>query len=244
VNPERQRSWRIRDGNITNSDGHWVSYHLEPGGHGHRHIGPDYEPWTFEDFYVTRYAACESFVSHNPALGGCGDDVSDFVNGQNVFMADVVIWYGITFHHAPRDEDEPKMPAHWDGFQIVPRDWTAQAVAQPACSDGIDNDGDTYVDAAADPGCQDPGDLSEQAESLACDDGIDNDGDGFVDFADSYCSLQQLTREAPRRGGGGCGLGFELGLVFPLLLRLRGRRRRRDARPRAAQSAFPAAPRR
>jgi spore coat protein A len=65
-----------------------------------------------------------------------------------------------------------------------------QAVATtPACSDGVDNDGDGFVDhAGGDPGCDSPGDLGEHAPTLPCDDGIDNDGDGFVDTADPACS--------------------------------------------------------
>jgi len=48
------------------------------------------------------------------------------------------------------------------------------------CSDNIDNDCDTLVD-AADPGCAAP------PVEQACFDGVDNDGDGLVDCADPDC---------------------------------------------------------
>ncbi len=61
--------------------------------------------------------------------------------------------------------------------------------AIPACSDGIDNDGDGYIDFPADPGCEDLADGSEDdAGRPQCSDGIDNDGDGHVDYpADPSC---------------------------------------------------------
>jgi len=52
----------------------------------------------------------------------------------------------------------------------------------PACSDGIDNDGDGLVDYPMDPGCSSPIDDSELEATHPCDDGIDNDGDGYVDW--------------------------------------------------------------
>ncbi|MEK7063581.1 MAG: hypothetical protein AAB955_02750 [Patescibacteria group bacterium] len=59
----------------------------------------------------------------------------------------------------------------------------------PVCDDGIDNDGDTFVD-ADDVGCESPTDTSEANEStlLLCTDGQDNDGDELIDLADSNCS--------------------------------------------------------
>jgi hypothetical protein len=56
------------------------------------------------------------------------------------------------------------------------------ALSGPACSNGIDDDGDGLVDYPADPGCLDGDDAFERSASLPCDDGIDNDGDGGVDF--------------------------------------------------------------
>ncbi|MEZ4655946.1 MAG: PKD domain-containing protein [Caldilineaceae bacterium] len=123
--PNRMRSWRVVDGAAQNGAGRAISYQLEPLDVGHRDVGPDFEPWTANDFYVTKYNACEQFVSHNPQINGCGADVTAFVNGESLANADVVLWYGVTFHHIPRDEDEPYMEAHWDGFRIAPRDWSA-----------------------------------------------------------------------------------------------------------------------
>ncbi len=91
---------------------------------GHIHQGPAVEPFTNNQFYVTVNKPCERFASHNPEVQ-CAADVSKFVNGESLVGQDIVVWYGITFHHLPRDEDEGMMDAHWDGFQLTPRDWTA-----------------------------------------------------------------------------------------------------------------------
>jgi hypothetical protein len=65
-----------------------------------------------------------------------------------------------------------------------------------ACSDGIDNDGDSKID-MADPGCSGPSDTTEaNSTTTACSDGIDNDGDSKVDMADPGCSSSSDTTEA------------------------------------------------
>ena len=125
VEPENMRSWRIRDGAVNNSNGAPIAYYFEPLGTGHRDVGPSYEPWTNNDFYVTKHKDCEKYVSHNPTTNGCGNDITDFTDNESLDGQDIVVWYGTTFHHIPRDEDEPYMHSHWDGFKIVPFDWTA-----------------------------------------------------------------------------------------------------------------------
>jgi len=125
VNADLKRSWRVRDELITNADNHAVSYHLEPLWSGNRYVGPNYEPWTNHDIYFTQDNPCEQYISNNPQAGGCGENVTEFTNGESIASADVVLWYRISFHHLPRDEDEAYIQVHWDRFELVPRDWTA-----------------------------------------------------------------------------------------------------------------------
>jgi len=56
---------------------------------------------------------------------------------------------------------------------------------EPACRDGLDNDGDGLRDYPSDPGCASPDSPSESPE---CSDGLDNDADGAVDGVDADCS--------------------------------------------------------
>ncbi|MGE0868223.1 MAG: hypothetical protein AB7P03_06670 [Kofleriaceae bacterium] len=67
----------------------------------------------------------------------------------------------------------------------------------PACSDGIDNDGDGAVDFPADVGCTDTSDTSEDSLVTAqCSDGRDNDGDGRKDYpSDPGCFAPQQDDE-------------------------------------------------
>lgn len=125
VDAQKKRSWRVRDGSIKNSDGHAISYHLEPMQAGNRYVGPSSEPWTANDLFATKYRSCERFASQNPTTDGCGADVSQFTNGENINGADLVLWYRISYHHLPRAEYQPYIPVHWDGFVLMPRDWTA-----------------------------------------------------------------------------------------------------------------------
>ena len=55
---------------------------------------------------------------------------------------------------------------------------TRAAPAAPACSNDLDDDGDTATDFPADPGCAS---ASSDVEDPACDNGVDDDGDGLVD---------------------------------------------------------------
>ena len=125
VNPDTKRSWRVRDAVVQNSDGHAISYHLQPIHAGHNYLGLSSEPWANADVYFTQDSACEQFATQNSAAGGCGDDVTDFVDGQPIDSADIVMWYALSHHQLPRDEDEVYRNIQWNGFKLVPRDWTA-----------------------------------------------------------------------------------------------------------------------
>ncbi|MGB1309847.1 MAG: Ig-like domain-containing protein [Leucothrix sp.] len=128
LSPTTQRSWLISDGSQRNAKNHLMGYEIRLSEAGHREIGPSFEPYTYNDFYVTRANDCEQIASHNNRVNSnCLDSLDQFVNGQSLAGQDLVAWVGISFYHMPRSEDYPKMDAHSNHFEIIPRDWHAQS---------------------------------------------------------------------------------------------------------------------
>ena len=124
VNPSTMRSWVVKDGNTTNRKGHKVSYEIRLNESGQREIGPTFEPFTNNDFYVTRSKNCELFASHNASVNNCDtNNLSEFSNNESIVNEDIIVWVGVSFYHIPRSEDAPKMDAHVSGFELIPRDW-------------------------------------------------------------------------------------------------------------------------
>lgn len=152
VNPSKLRSWIVKDGSTTNRKGHKISYEIRLNEAGQREIGPSFEPFTNNDFYVTRSKDCELFASHNAAVNNCTtNDLSEFVNGESIVNQDIVTWVGVSFYHMPRSEDAPKMDAHVSGFQLIPRDWhtTSPALDVPPQITLRLSAGDDYVSSAS-----------------------------------------------------------------------------------------------
>jgi len=82
--------------------------------------------------------------------------------------------------------------------------------AGPACSNGVDDDGDGLVDYRADgsgdPGCHDAEDAFERSVDLPCDDGFDDDDDGGVDFhLVTYLNPGDENNPPAGEGDPGCG---------------------------------------
>jgi len=127
LSPSTQRSWLIRDSSAKNTKGHFMGYEVRLDEAGHREIGPSNEQFTYNDFYVTKAKSCEQIASHNRRVNSCATDSLDqFVNGESLSGQDLVAWVGVSFYHMPRSEDYPKMDAHSNHFQLIPRDWHAK----------------------------------------------------------------------------------------------------------------------
>ena len=109
--------WRVRNTAENNADGRNISYEIEPNVTDQLRAPEDFTQY---DFYLTQHNSTEEIVD-NGLVG--------YVNGETV--TDAVLWYGVNFHHVPRSEDDVRMPAHWQGFRIRPRDVTITSAANP-----------------------------------------------------------------------------------------------------------------
>jgi hypothetical protein len=108
--------------------------------------------------------------------------------------------------------------------------------ASAPCDDRVDGDGDGWIDFPNDPGCRHS---SWSWEDPKCQDGLNNDGaigtdfdggesvlgpgNGDPDGPDPQC-VDRPWRNGEAPSSGGCGIGFELGLVVMALSLLRRRR--------------------
>ena len=127
VSPTQQRSWVITDAALKNSKNHAIGYELKLDSAGHREIGPSFEAFTGNDFYVTRAKSCEQIASHNKRINSCTtNSLDEFANGESLVSQDLIVWVGLSFYHMPRAEDFPKMDVHSNNFKIIPRDWHAK----------------------------------------------------------------------------------------------------------------------
>lgn len=124
VNPASMRTWLVKDGSTTNRKGHSIGYEVRLFESGQREIGPSFESFTENDFYVSKSKDCEKVASHNRRVYTCNtDNLKEYVNGESIQGQDIVVWVGVSFYHMPRSEDAPYMDAHVSQYEIVPRDW-------------------------------------------------------------------------------------------------------------------------
>lgn len=126
LNPVNKVFWRVRDSFEQNSNNiGYISYELSSLNYAHQGKGNNQEPWLNNDFFVTLYNPCERFAVKNPTQNGCAENLSQFVNGQNINVTDVVTWYRASYHHLPRDEDVSQIATRWTSLKLIPRDWSA-----------------------------------------------------------------------------------------------------------------------
>jgi len=124
LTPAEKKFWRVRDSSVTNRSGKPISYEMVLLNYGQQNKGNSASPWLKNDIYITQYKACERFAADNPS-NNCATDVSQFVNAQNTNAKDLVVWYRLTHHTLPSDEDFAAAAPQWSTFLLLPRDWTS-----------------------------------------------------------------------------------------------------------------------
>ncbi len=128
-NPDEKKFWRVLDGSVVNSSNQPISYEMVMLSYATQNKGNSTSPWLKNDVYITRYQECERFAVKNPIFhrgNNCGGDVSEFVNSEDIEVADIVVWYRLSHHTLPRDEDFFPVATRWSSFLLLPRDWTAK----------------------------------------------------------------------------------------------------------------------
>jgi primary-amine oxidase len=125
-----QRFWRLVSQSSKNADGHLRSYELATGASDRYEGHPETKP----DVTFSQKNPCEKWASDNASDPECPLDnqtVVDFAKNKEK-LTDPVMWVRVGFHHVPRDEDQSPMPMHWQGFDLVPRDFTEMNPLTPA----------------------------------------------------------------------------------------------------------------
>jgi primary-amine oxidase len=123
--PAEKKFWRIRDDSVKNASGKSISYEMVMLNYAEQNKGNSSSPWLKNDMFFTRYNACERFAVNNPG-NNCGTNVSEFVNSESINAKDIVVWYRLTHHVLPRDEDFSAAAPQWSTFILLPRDWTSR----------------------------------------------------------------------------------------------------------------------
>jgi len=128
-----RRWWRVVSGNARNADGHARSYELVTGASDVYEAHPETTP----DVTFTQSRACEKYATGN-ADPECPTrrSILDYA-GNKETMKDPIMWVRVGFHHVPRDEDQSPMPLHWQGFDLVPRDFTETNRLAPPERSGV-----------------------------------------------------------------------------------------------------------
>jgi primary-amine oxidase len=122
--------WRVVNSDVLGPLGNPVSYQLEPRSNTISLLSPDDPPQRragFTDYHlwVTPYHPDERYSAGTyPNQNKGGDGLPRWTSADRpIEDTDLVLWYTVGFHHAPRAEDWPVTPTIWSEFELRPFDF-------------------------------------------------------------------------------------------------------------------------
>jgi primary-amine oxidase len=136
IDPLRGRVWRVVNPERHNAVGEPVGYRLVPHGNVQAMASAESSvarraAFMTKHLWVTPYADRERFAAGDfPYQHPGGAGLPEWTAADRpIEETDVVLWYTVGSHHAPRPEDWPVMPVSYAGFLLQPAGFFA---ANPA----------------------------------------------------------------------------------------------------------------
>jgi len=124
------------------------------------------QPETTNQVTFTQYNACQEFASQNQNPACALQSVVDYVaNSTTSNISNPVAFVNVGFHHLVRDEDQSPMPIHWQGFELVPRDFWAQNPLTPTARECVNGNPGGQVDSTTACGWATSSDVALSAPS-------------------------------------------------------------------------------
>jgi primary-amine oxidase len=130
---EHPALWRVVNPNVKGPLGYPVGYEIAPGHNAISLMSGDDYPQRRAGFidhqlWVTPYRPEERYAAGDyPTQSHGGDGLPAWTKGNRpIENTDIVVWYTMGFHHVPRPEDWPIMPAAWHEFELRPFDFFAR----------------------------------------------------------------------------------------------------------------------
>jgi primary-amine oxidase len=127
MSAEQPENWLVINPNVKNHLGYAVGYAIMGGENAMSLMVPEDYPqkragFTDYQIWATAYKDNERYAAGdypNQSKGGEGLPAWTKAN-RSIENTDIVLWYTIGFHHVPRSEDYPVMPAVWHEFELTP----------------------------------------------------------------------------------------------------------------------------
>jgi primary-amine oxidase len=127
IDPLRGRVWRVVNPERRNALGEPVGYRLVPHGNVQSMASAESSvarraAFMTKHLWVTPYADRERFAAGDfPYQHAGGAGLPEWTAAdRSIAETDVVLWYTVGSHHAPRVEDWPVMPVSYAGFLLQP----------------------------------------------------------------------------------------------------------------------------